>query len=181
VSPQSGTAVSVAASSVPMFPCAEEPAAAGRQAYWRNDSTVARVAVAVAAGGGETLDRSPTHAFAGRAAADGTGSTIAQNDGLAPAASMAWGPRTHAAASIHIALGAQADIPAVALDILVVAMEVDIPAAVRIDSAVALRAGLTFAPDDLVANGWALDDGKGEQSSGCDGPERETAPSPRSA
>jgi hypothetical protein len=165
-----------------MFPCAEEPAAAGRQAYWRNGSTVVGA-------GGESLDRSPAHAFAGRAAADGTGSTIAQNDGLAPAASMASEPRNRAAASIHIALAAQADIPAVVvdslfaveLDILVVAMELGIPAAVSVDTAAALRDGLTVVPDGLVATGWALDGGEAAQSSDYDGPEREMAPLPRPA
>jgi hypothetical protein len=102
---------------------------------------------------------------------------------------MALEPRTRAAVSIHIALAAQADIPAAAvdrlsaveLDILVVAMELDIPAGVPVDSAVALLAGLIFAPDGLVANGWVLDDGGAAESSGCDGPEREMAPLPRPA
>ena len=205
MNPQSGTAASAGASSVPMFPCAEEHAAAGRQAYWRNGSTVARVAAAVVGAVGESLDRSPAHAFAGRAAADDTGSTIVQNDGLALAASMASEPGKRAAVSIHIALVARVDSPAATIDSLFVVKlaapvavptdifavaPIDIRAAVRIgtpaaavpvDTAAGLRAGLTSAPDGSVANGWALDDGKAAQSSGCDGPERDPAQSPRSA
>ena len=189
-----------------MFPCAEEHAAAGRQAYWRNGSTVARVAAAVAAAAGETLDRFPAHAFAGRAAADGTGSTIAQNDGLALAASMALEPHSLVAGSTRIALAAQIDIPAAVVDslfavklevpavvlvdiraaaaptdTLVAAVELDIPAAVSVDTAAALRDGLTFVPAGLVATGWALDGGEAAQSSDYDGPEREMAPLPSPA
>lgn len=185
MNPQSGTAASAGASSVPMFPCAEEHAAAARQAYWRNGSTVARVAAAVVGAGGESSDRSLAHAFAGRAAADDTGSTIVQNDGLALAASMASEPGKRAAVSIHIALVARVDIPAAVVDTLFaaeLAVRIGTPAAaVPVDTASGLRAGLTSAPDGSVANGWALDDGKAAQSSGCDGPERDPAQSPRSA
>jgi hypothetical protein len=148
------------------------------------------------------LDRSPAHAFAGRAAADDTGSAIAQNDGLALAASMASGPRTRAAVSIHIALAVRVDIPAAVVDSLFAAelavpvvvptdifavvpidifavVPIDIPpAGVPVESAVALQTGLTFVPDGLVATGWDLDGGEGAQSSDYDGPEREMAPLP---
>ena len=181
-----------------MFPCAEEPAAAGRQAYWRNGSTVARVAAAVAGVGGESLDRSPARAFAGRAAADDTGSATVQNDGLALAASMASEPRTRAVVSTHIALVARVDIHVarrgslfvvVKLQVRVAAptdtfaaVRADMPAAgVPVDSVAALRAGLAFAPDGLVANGWVLEDGGAAQSFGCDGSERQMAQSPRPA
>jgi hypothetical protein len=194
VNPQSGTAASVAASSVPMFPCAEEHAAADRQAYWRNGSTVARVAAAVAEAGGESLDRSPAHAFAGRAAADDTGSAIVQNDGLVLAVSMASELRTRAVVSIHIALVVRIDIHAATMGSLFVVVKlqvpaaaptdifavapIDIPVAVRIDIVAALRADPTFAPDGLVASGWALDDGGAAQSSACDDPARDMAQSP---
>jgi hypothetical protein len=194
VNPQSETAASVAASSVPMFPCAEEPAAGGLQAYCRSVATAARVAAAVAEASGETLDRFVARAFAGRVAADDTGSAIVQSDGLALAASRAWEPRTRAAASIHIALVAGFGTPAAAVDSLFV-LKVAVPAAVPvddthaavlifvvvpIDSAAALRAGLTFAADGLVANGWVLDGG-GAARFDCDDPERDTAQSPRPA
>ena len=73
VNPRSETAASVAASDVPMFPSAEEPAVAGLQACCRSVASVARVAAAVAEAGGESSDRFVAHASAGRAAADDTG------------------------------------------------------------------------------------------------------------
>jgi hypothetical protein len=143
------------------------------------------------------LDRSPAHAFAGRAAADDTGSATVQNDGLALAASMASGPRTRAAVSIHIALEVRVDIPAAVVDSLFAAelavpvvvptdifavVPIDIPpAGVPVESAVALQTGLTFVPDGLVATGWDLDGGEAAQSSDYDGPEREMAPLPSPA
>jgi hypothetical protein len=180
VNRQSGTAASVAASSVPMFPSAEEPVAAGPQAEYRSAATVARVAAAVAAAGGERRDRFVAHAFAGLAAAGDTGLAIAPNDGLAPAVSTAWGPHSLAAAWVDIPAAVPADIPVAARVDTHAAVPAEIFAVAPTDSGVALRAGLTFAPDGLVANGWVLDGG-GAESSDCDGPERDTAQSPRSA
>ena len=117
---------------------------------------------------------------------------------------MASEPRALVVARIRIALVARVDIPAATRDSLFVvkrqipvavpadifaAVPIDIPAVVRveisvvvpIDSVAALRAGLTFAPGGLVANGWALDGAGAAQSSDCDCSERHMAPLPRPA
>ena len=148
------------------------------------------------------LDRFAALVFAGRVAADDTGLAIAQNGGLGLAASMAWEPRARPGVSIHIALVVWVDIRAAAMGSLFVVMlevraavpvdtsalvridthavvRVEVSAA-RIDSAAAIQAGLTFAPDGLVASGWALDGGEAAQCSDCD-PERDSAQLPRPA
>jgi len=164
VNPQSETAASVVGSSVPTFPCAEAPAAAGLQAYCRSAATVAQVAAAVAGASGESLDRSVVPAFAGRAAAADSDPAIGQNDGLVQAAGKVAG--------LHIlaVMGLDSFVPAVR----------DSFSAVRFDNGVVRRAGLVSARDGSAASGSAVGWGAARNDH-YDDSERDTALSPRSA
>jgi hypothetical protein len=164
VNPQSGTAAFAVASSVPMFPCVEAPAAAGLQAYCRSAATVARVAAAVVEASAESWDRSVVPAFAGRAAAGDSDPAIAQNDGLVQAAGKVAG--------LHIfaAMGRGSFVPTV----------MDSSSAVRFDNGVVRRADLVSVRYGSAASGSVVGWGAAWNDH-YDDSERDTAPSPRSA